>query len=66
KKDKIPIDYSKTMFIHFIYCLNMKTFPAKFHALWNKYFMGYPIDEIKPVLGSRNVKNLQQQLIHNK
>ncbi|CAF4633461.1 unnamed protein product, partial [Rotaria sp. Silwood1] len=66
KKEKIPIDYGKTMFIHFTYCLNMKTFPAKFHALWDKYFIESPINEIKPVLGTRNVKNLQQQLIRNK
>ncbi|CAF3625614.1 unnamed protein product [Rotaria sp. Silwood1] len=60
KEEKIPIDYGKTMFIHFTYCLNMKTFPEKFHDLWDKYFMGSPIDEIKPVLGTPNVKNLQQ------
>ncbi|CAF3778152.1 unnamed protein product [Rotaria sp. Silwood1] len=62
-KEKISIDYGKTMFIHFTYCLNMKTFSAKFHALWNKCFMESPIDEIKTILGTRNVKNLQQQLI---
>ncbi|CAF5115871.1 unnamed protein product, partial [Rotaria sp. Silwood1] len=36
--EKMPFDYRSTMFIHFTYCLNMKTLPAKFHALWNKYF----------------------------
>ncbi|CAF3957904.1 unnamed protein product [Rotaria sp. Silwood1] len=66
KKEKIPIDYERTMFIHFTYCLNMKTFLAKFHALWNKYFIEFPINEIKSVLGTRNVKNLQQYLVRNK
>ncbi|CAF4197403.1 unnamed protein product, partial [Rotaria sordida] len=23
----VPIDYGKTMFVHFTYCSNMKTFP---------------------------------------
>ncbi|CAF3841028.1 unnamed protein product [Rotaria sp. Silwood1] len=66
QKKKIPIDYGRTMFVHFTYCLNMKTFPTKFHALWNKYFIQSPINEIKQVLGTRNIKNLQRQLIHNK
>ncbi|CAF2652357.1 unnamed protein product [Rotaria sp. Silwood2] len=66
RQEKILIDYGKTMFVHFTYCLNMKTFPVKFHTLWNKYFIESPINEIKPVLDTRNVKNLQQQLIHNK
>ncbi|CAF1364639.1 unnamed protein product [Rotaria sp. Silwood1] len=66
QKKKIPIDYGRTMFVHFTYCLNMKTFPTKFHALWNKYFIQSPINEIKQVLGTHNIKNLQRQLIHNK
>ena len=65
-QEKIPIDYGKTMFVHFTYCSNMKTFPAKFHAVWNKYFIESPINETRPVLGTRNVNNLQQQLVHNK
>ncbi len=48
-QEKIPIDYGKTMFVHFTYCLNMKTFPTKFHTLWNKYFIDFPINEIIPV-----------------
>ncbi|CAF2085832.1 unnamed protein product [Rotaria magnacalcarata] len=66
KKEEIIINYNRTMFVHFTYCLNMKTFPQKCHTLWNKYFIESPINEIKPILGTRNVKNLQQQLIRNK
>ena len=44
-KEKVPIDYSKIMFVHFTYCLNMTTFPKKFHTLWNKYFEHFPIDD---------------------
>ncbi|CAF1516594.1 unnamed protein product, partial [Rotaria sp. Silwood1] len=50
KNENIQIDYRRTLFVHFTYCLNMKTFPTKFHALWNKYFTESPINEIKPVL----------------
>ncbi|CAF1611520.1 unnamed protein product [Rotaria magnacalcarata] len=63
-KEKVPVDYGKTMFVHFTYCSNMKTFPGKFHALWNKYFEESPINEVIPVLGTRNVKNLQRRLTY--
>ena len=57
------VDYDKNLFIHFTYCTNMKTFPIRFHALWRKYFSSSPINDINPVLGTRNVPNLQLQLI---
>jgi len=59
----IPIDYGKTMFIHFTYCSNMKTFPAKFNVIWNKYFIESPINETRPVLGTRNVNNLLRRML---
>ncbi|CAF4103023.1 unnamed protein product [Rotaria sordida] len=65
-KEKIPVDYGKTMFIHFTYCSSMKTFPKKFHVLWDKYFGESPINEVLPVLGTRNVKNLQRQLTYTR
>ncbi|CAF1635425.1 unnamed protein product [Adineta ricciae] len=61
-----PIDYGKTMFVHFTYCINMQTFPTKFHTLWNKYFGSSPINEITPVLGTRNVDNLQKRLTNTR
>jgi hypothetical protein len=64
-QEKVPIDFCKTMFVHPTYCLNMRTFSTKFHALCNKYSINPPIDEIMPVLGTRNVNNLQRQLVHN-
>ncbi|CAF1470480.1 unnamed protein product [Rotaria magnacalcarata] len=65
-KEKVPVNYDKTMFVHFTYCSSMKTFPGKFHTLWNKYFEESPINEVVPVLGTRNVKNLQRQLTHTR
>jgi hypothetical protein len=44
----------------------MKTLPTKFHILWNRYFSESPINEVRAVLGTRNMNNLQQQLVHNK
>ena len=57
---KISVNHGKLMFIHFTYCSNMRTFPAKFHSLWQKYFSESPINEIIPTLGTRNVPNLQR------
>ncbi|CAM4929548.1 unnamed protein product [Rotaria socialis] len=62
EEEKIPTDHYRTMFIHFTYCLNIRTLPTKFHTLWNKYFSESPINEIIPVIGTRNVQNLQKQL----
>lgn len=56
------IDYARNLFIHFTYCTNMRTFPIRFHTLWRKYFSSSPINDINPVLATRNVLNLQHQL----
>ena len=44
----------------------MKTFPRNFHTLWNKYFEQSPINEVTPILGTRNVKNLPRQLVRTR
>ena len=61
-KEKIVVDYDKTMFVHFTYCSSMRSFPKQFHKIWNKYFGESPINEIVPVLGTRNTNNLEGQL----
>ena len=65
-QSKTVVDHSRTMFVHFTYCSNMRTFPSKFHTLWQKYFMESPINDIVPVLGTRNVQNLQRRLVHTR
>ncbi|CAF1231868.1 unnamed protein product, partial [Rotaria sp. Silwood1] len=65
-KEKVPIDFGKTMFVHFTYCSNMRAFPGKFHVSWNKYFAESPINDIIPTLGTRNVNNLQRRLVHTR
>jgi len=61
-----PTDHGITMFVHFTYCSNMRTFPRKFHELWRKYFNESPINDIIPVLGTKNVHNLQRRLVHTR
>ncbi|CAF4858223.1 unnamed protein product [Rotaria socialis] len=65
-KEKLVVNYEKSIFVHFTYCSNMRTFPKKFHILWEKYFGMSPINEVIPVLGSRNVDNLQRRLVHTR
>ena len=64
--DKAPVDYGKTMFIHFTYCASMKTLPGKFHELWQKYFNESPIQDVRPIFSIRNVNNLQRRLTNTK
>ncbi|CAF4161381.1 unnamed protein product [Rotaria magnacalcarata] len=59
---RLNIDRPLTSNNYTNYRENMKTFPSKFHALWNKYFGQSSINEIIPVLGTRNVNNLQRRL----
>ncbi|CAF4151643.1 unnamed protein product, partial [Rotaria magnacalcarata] len=65
-KEKLSVNYDKSIFVHFTYCSSMKTFPIKFHTLWDKYFDKSPINEVIPILGTRNVANLQRRLIQTK
>ena len=65
-QEKQIIDHGRTMFIHFTYCSSMRVFPKKFRLLWNKYFGESPLSEIRPVLGTRNVNNLQRRLGHTR
>ena len=63
---KIPVNDENNIFIHFTYCSNMRTFPIRFHALWEKYFSSSPIGDINPILGTRNVKNLQRRMTYTR
>ena len=65
-KEKIPVDYNTNMFVHFTYCSNMRTFPKKIPYTVEQYFRESPINDIIPVLGTRNVDNLQRRLIHTR
>ena len=60
-QERIEVDYEKNLFIHFTYCSSMRTFPIRFHTLWNNYFSNSPINDLNPILGTRNLNNLQLQ-----
>jgi hypothetical protein len=62
-KEKTAIEYDKHIFVHFTYCSSMRIFPRRFHELWKQYFGDSPISEVAPILGTRNVDNLQRQLV---
>lgn len=64
-QEKVGIDHERNLFVHFTYCSNMRTFPIRFHSLWNKYFSNSPINDINPILGTRNSNNLQLEF-HNR
>ena len=64
-KERTSVDYENNLFIHFTYCRNMRTFPTRFNALWNKYFANSPINHVHPVLGTRNTENLQLRFRNN-
>ena len=66
EKQKTVVDYSTSIFVHFTYCSSMKTFSSKFHLLWEKYFAQSPIADIIPIVGVRNVHNLQRRLMHTR
>ena len=65
-KERASIEYVPHLFVHFTYCSSMRTFPRQFHTLWDRYFGASPINEVAPILGTRNVKNLQRHLVHTK
>ncbi len=66
EKRKQLIDYNQHLFVHFTFCSNMKNFPTLFHELWKKYFDQSPIADIVPILGNKNLNNLQQKLVRTK
>ena len=63
--EKQSTDYENNIFIHFTFCSSMKQFPKEFHNLWQKYFNNSPICDVQPILGTRNVQNLQQELVRS-
>ena len=61
-KEKTTIEYDTHLFVHFTYCSSMRSFPRQFHILRERYFGKSPINGVTPILGTRNVNHLKQQL----
>jgi len=66
KEDQLNTKYNQSMYIHFTYCISMVNFPKKFNELWKKYFEDSPINDINPILCTRNTNNLQLRLTYNR
>ena len=66
KEDQLNTKYNQSMYIHFTYCTSMVNFPKKFNELWKKYFEDSPINDINPILCTRNTNNLQLRLTYNR
>ena len=63
RSEKHRVDYASTLFVHFTYCTSMRRFPQQFHSLWTKYFANSPLNEVRPILGTRNTNNLHLEMI---
>jgi len=66
KEDQLNTKYNQSIYIHFTYCTSMVNFPKKFNELWKKYFEDSPINDINPILCTRNTNNLQLRLTYNR
>ena len=66
KEVQLNTKYNQSMYIHFTYCTSMVNFPKKFNELWKKYFEDSPINDINPILCTRNTNNLQLRLTYNR
>jgi len=63
---KAKIDYEINIMCHFSYCKGMHVFSSHFHKLWNDCFSDTAICNMKPVVGSRRLDNLQDYLVRKK
>ncbi|CAF4870281.1 unnamed protein product [Rotaria sp. Silwood1] len=63
---KAEIDFKVNIFCHFSFSKGMQDFPTRFHQLWNDCFSDTAICNIKPIVGSRRLDNLQDYLVRKK
>ena len=60
------IDFTATIFVHFSFCKGMNNFSARFRRLWKECFTDTGISEMKTIVGTRNLQNLQEYLVRKK
>ena len=63
---KAGIDFEVSILCHFSFCKGMYDFPTRFHKLWDDCFADTPICNMKPIVGSRRLNNLQEYLVNKK
>lgn len=64
--NKTGIDFEVNILCHFSYCKGMHDFPTRFHKLWNDCFADTAICNMKPIVGSKKLDNLQNYLVRKK
>jgi hypothetical protein len=63
---KAGIDFEVNILCHFSFSKGMQDFPTRFHQLWKVCFSDTAIWNIKPIVGSKRLHNLQDYLIKKK
>jgi hypothetical protein len=54
KVEQMSNTKKERLFVHLTYCHHMQNFPLRFHALWKQYFSESSINEVQPILETRN------------
>lgn len=62
-KPRQSVDCANNISIHFTFCSSMTNFSIHYHYLWDKYFSNSHINDSTPMLGTRNVQNLQRESV---
>ena len=64
--NKAKIDFKINIFCHFTFCKGMQSFSTRFHEIWDECFADTTICNIKPIVGSKRLNNLQDYLVKKK
>jgi hypothetical protein len=65
-RKKAKIDFEVNILCHFSYSKGMHDFPTRFHQLWKDCFGETAISNMKPIVGSKRLYNLQDYLVKKK
>ncbi|CAF4168919.1 unnamed protein product [Adineta steineri] len=63
---KAGIDFKVHILCHFSFTKGMHNFSTRFQELWNTCFLDTAIGNMKPVVGSKRLHNLQDYLVKKK
>ncbi len=63
KVKKAELNFEVNILCHFSFCKGMHDFSICFHKLWNDYFSDTAICNMKPIVGSKKLDNLQDYLV---
>jgi hypothetical protein len=60
------IDFEVNILCHFSFSKGMQDFPTRFHQFWKDCFSDTAICNMKPIVGSKRLHNLQDYLVKKK